>query len=270
MTRLAHISDIHFGAVDETAAMHLAAHVNNAGVDAVIITGDLTQAGRRREYQAFADYLKEFAAPTLVVPGNHDVPVYNVGHRAADPWRRFRRYVSKDLCPSLSVKDAFILGLNSARRAGPSLDWSLGRLSSKQLAFAAQTLRRAENAALKVVAFHHPVLPGPGRAGQALINRPLRAMNLLSSAGADVLLTGHSHVAQAQVYEGSEQPIIVTAAGTAASTRLRGELPSYNFLAWNDGALSVVTHRYTDDGFMHERSVKFSRETGAWRREQDL
>lgn len=264
VTKIAHISDIHFGASDPGAATQLIDQINASDIDAIILTGDLTQAGRKREFHEAGEFVRRFAAPVLAVPGNHDAPVYNPALRMSDPWRRFRTYVQNDLCPVHEINDVVILGLNSARRMRPSLNWSTGNLSSKQLAEASRALRRTNGASLKLVAFHHPVLPGPGPAGDALINRPERAMATLSEAGADALLTGHVHVANAQLRETEANPIIVAAAGTAASTRQRGEAPSYNLITWTGEELRVGVQRYTDNGFTLERQFSFSRQNGKW------
>lgn len=265
VTKIAHISDIHFGASDPGVAALLVEQINATDIDAVILTGDLTQAGRKKEFHAAGEFVRRFAMPVLAVPGNHDAPVYNPALRMSDPWRRFRSYVQSDLCPVHEVNDVVILGLNSARRMRPSLNWSTGNLSSRQLAEASRALRRANGASLKLVAFHHPVLPGPGPAGEALIKRPELAMATLSEAGADALLTGHVHVANAQLRETTANPIIVAAAGTAASTRQRGETPSYNLITWTGEELHVGVQRYTDNDFILERKFRFTRVNGKWR-----
>lgn len=264
MTRLAHISDIHFGAVDAKAAQSLAEHINAADVNGVVVTGDLTQAGRKSEFRQAAAYLEKFNAPAIAVPGNHDTPVYNLGRRFIDPWSRFREHIHHDLSPSLKIGDVFIVGLNSARRANMTWDWSLGRLSSRQLGEAARKLRNADDAVLKLVAFHHPVLPGPGRASMAVINQPARAINAFAAAGADVLLTGHAHVARAELHDVAERPLIVTAAGTATSTRLRGEAPSYNLLSWNGSELSIAIHRFGPHGYEKDAVKTFTRRNEIW------
>lgn len=258
MTRLAHISDIHFGAVDQTAARNLQAQINELAVDGIIVTGDLTQAGRKREFIDASAYLSGFSPPTIVVPGNHDVPVYNLGQRFVDPWRRYRTHIHDNLCPSDTFADAFVMGLNSARRAGPTLDWSLGRLSSSQLALATEQLRESSSG-LNIVALHHPVTPGPGRAGQAVINAPQRALNTFTQAGADLVLTGHAHIANAAIEDTDHGNIVIAAAGTASSTRLRGELPSYNLMHWNGTKLTIETHRYGASGYQAEREHEFLR-----------
>ncbi len=263
---IAHISDIHFGAVDARAAQRLAEHVNQLSPHGVIVTGDLTQAGRKREFTAAAAYLKSFTAPMLVVPGNHDVPVYNLGRRFADPWSRYRKHIHGDLAPTDEFGAAYVLGLNSARRAGLSFDWSRGRLSPSQIAFAEQALSRSDRD-FKIVALHHPVTPAPGKAGAAVINRAEHALNAFAKAGADLVLTGHAHIAQAEAMPTTNRSIVVAAAGTASSTRLRGEAPSYNLFRFESDALSVETHRYSEDGFDHERRYEFVRHADGWRRQ---
>ncbi|WP_425409209.1 metallophosphoesterase family protein [Hyphococcus sp.] len=264
MTVLAHISDIHFGSVDPQAAESLADQINSANVDGIIVTGDLTQAGRKSEFGQAGAYLRAFQAPVLVVPGNHDTPVYNLTRRFIDPWGRFRDHIHSNLSPELNINDVYVVGLNSARRANLTLDWSLGRLSSRQLDEASRKLRQAEKNALKLVAFHHPVLPGPGRAGMAVIKRPARAISSFASAGADALLTGHAHIARADLHETGERSIIITAAGTATSTRTRGEAPSYNLLSWNGAELSIAIHRYTSRGYEKEAVKSFLRKDETW------
>ena len=260
---IAHISDIHFGAVDEEAAARLAKQVNDNAVDGVIVTGDLTQAGRKKEFAAAAAYLQTFDAPLLAVPGNHDVPVYNLGRRFADPWSRYRQHIHDDLCPCGAFGGAFVMGLNSARRAGLSLDWSRGRLSASQISLAERSLRRSDHD-LKIIALHHPVTPGPGRAGAAVIDRASRALSSFAGAGADIVLTGHAHIAQAGVHNTEQGAVIVAAAGTASSTRLRGEQPSFNMLRWNREILAIETHRYGNNGYVRERVHSFARSAIGW------
>ncbi|WDI31505.1 metallophosphoesterase [Hyphococcus flavus] len=264
MTRLAHISDIHFGAVDPAAVEALAVHINAAGIDGLVVTGDLTQAGRKDEFRQAAAYLDRFDVPALVVPGNHDTPVYNLGRRFVDPWGRYRQHIHSELNPAINIGEAFVIGLNSARRANLTFDWSLGRLSSRQLDDATKRLRSSSHSKLKLVAFHHPVLPGPGRAGMAVINQPARALSRFAEAGADVLLTGHAHVARAELYKKAQNPLIVTAAGTATSTRLRGEAPSYNLLSWDGRELSVSIHRLSQNGYEQDSTKTFTRKNNSW------
>jgi 3',5'-cyclic AMP phosphodiesterase CpdA len=265
MVRLAHISDLHFGAIDPKAQAALKASIDAAKPNAVIVTGDLTQAGRRREFAEAARFLESLDFPLLVTPGNHDAPVYNVGLRMADPWRRFRRILGAETDAVLEIAGATIVGLNSARRGGISFDWSRGRLSAEQIGFAATELRSAPHDDLRVVALHHPVLPGPGRAGAYTVARAKAALAMFAEARADLILTGHVHVAEASIHETAGRPMIVARAGTATSTRLRGEAPSYNLIALVDGGLAVAVHRFADNGYEEIAARRFERASGCWR-----
>ncbi|MEO1251263.1 MAG: metallophosphoesterase [Pseudomonadota bacterium] len=265
---IAHISDIHFGAVDVAAARRLADDINARDVCGVIVTGDLTQAGRKREFAEAAAYLRSFEAPILAVPGNHDVPVYNLGRRFIDPWSRYRRYIHQALCPEDVFGDIYVIGLNSARRAGPSLDWSLGRLSRSQIALARRALEEAQSG-LKIVALHHPVVPRPGRAGQAVIDQPARALDAFSAGGADVVLTGHAHIAQTDIETTEHGPLVISSAGTASSTRTRGEGQSYNLLYWSDGSLIIETLRFDGTKYAPNNSHSFERAAHGWRPQGD-
>jgi predicted phosphodiesterase len=98
----------------------------------------------------------------------------------------------------------------------------------------------------------------------AVINQPARAINAFASAGADVLLTGHAHVARAELHDNARKPLIVAAAGTATSTRLRGEAPSYNLLSWNGSELSVIIHRFGASGYAEDIVKNFTRCKNVW------
>lgn len=240
-----------------------------AAVDAVVVSGDLTQAGRQREFAAVGDYLKGFDAPALAIPGNHDVPVYSLLTRFLAPWARFREHVAPQTDAILDVDGVRMIGLNSARPARFGLDWSLGRLSDRQIRFAAEGLKAKTSpaAGLKVVALHHPVVPTPGPAGGAVIPHRERALQRFAAAGADLVLTGHVHIAGARLIETASGAVINIAAGTAASTRQRGEPPSCNFINWDpdNERLDLRVALFEEAGAISHRQRSFSRRRGAWR-----
>lgn len=263
MVRLAHISDLHFGAIDPKAQASLKVAIDAIAPDAVIVTGDLTQSGRRSEFVEAGKFLKSLKPPLIVTPGNHDVPVYNLVLRFADPWRRFRKILGADTDAVLEIAGATIVGLNSARRAGLYLDWSRGRLSTEQIAFAAAELQEAR-AGLRIVALHHPILPGPGKAGEAVVARARAALATFAGARADLILTGHVHVAEASLHESSGRPMIIARAGTATSTRIRGEAPSYNLIELQGETLAVGVHRFSERGYEAIAHRRFTRNASGW------
>src|SRR5690606_19682165 len=96
-----HISDLHFGRVTPGLPEALAAAINEAPAEAVIVSGDLTQAGRKREFAEAAAFLARLRWPVFVVPGNHDMPVRNPIHRFARPFARYREHIFPDLAPAI-------------------------------------------------------------------------------------------------------------------------------------------------------------------------
>src|SRR5690606_382000 len=84
-----------------------------------------------REARSFLDRLPK--VPTVVTPGNHDVPVYRVAERLLDPYRHYRTYISKELDSVTHVPGAVIVALNST---APRMALTNGRIHAWQLEFA--------------------------------------------------------------------------------------------------------------------------------------
>jgi predicted MPP superfamily phosphohydrolase len=113
--RLLHISDLHFGSPFLPAvADALLQKLRQISADAVIVSGDFTQRARTREFEAAARFLKLLPdVPRLVIPGNHDVPLYRVIERLFRPLDGYRRHISDELNPVLQLNGAVIVGLDS-------------------------------------------------------------------------------------------------------------------------------------------------------------
>jgi 3',5'-cyclic AMP phosphodiesterase CpdA len=112
---LVHLSDLHFGRVDPRILPPLLAAVAAAEPDLVVISGDFTQRARVREFKDAASFLAKLPQPQLLVPGNHDVPLYDLMRRWLAPLRRYRHYITDDLAPFYADKEIAILGINTAR-----------------------------------------------------------------------------------------------------------------------------------------------------------
>ena len=137
----------------------------------VAVSGDLTQSARRRELAATRDFLAQLAPPVLVVPGNHDVPDWDLIRRLFRPWRRYGRYITEDMYQRYSSPTLSVLGLNSARRWSPHTDWSRGRLSAHQMPEVEGFFAGAEPPAVRVVVVHHPFIAHELLLGRGVIGR---------------------------------------------------------------------------------------------------
>ena len=130
--RIAHVTDLHFGADDPAVVAALLAELNADPPDLVAISGDLTQGARLSEFHRARAFMDALTAPTLAVPGNHDISPYNLVERFTDPYRRWRNTISPETAPQWRKANVAVLGLNSARRMGFTWDWSKGRLDRRQ------------------------------------------------------------------------------------------------------------------------------------------
>src|SRR5438105_1578518 len=130
MRTVVHLSDLHFGRVDRRLLTPLVESVTMAAPDVVVVSGDLTQRARTGEFLEARDFLARLPQPQVVVPGNHDVPLYNVLDRFVRPLAKFRRYVEPSLAPRHVDDEIAVLGINTAR----SLVVKNGRVNQRQIA----------------------------------------------------------------------------------------------------------------------------------------
>jgi 3',5'-cyclic AMP phosphodiesterase CpdA len=247
MRTLVHLSDLHFGRVDEALLGPLAAAIGAAAPDLVAISGDLTQRAREAQFRAAAAFLRTLPGPQIVVPGNHDVPLYDVLRRFLAPLARFRRHIDAEEFPAFVDEEIAVVGLNTAR----SLTFNGGRINREQVAEVAERLKGLPEAVTRIVVTHHPFdLPAEGDESD-LVGRATMAMEAFAGCGVDVFLSGHlhhSHVRDtAQRYRIDGYAALVIQAGTATSTRGRGEANAFNVLRIGRDTLALETWQWQPD-----------------------
>ena len=269
MRRLVHLSDIHFGRVDERTVSAAVRTVNDLEPHVVVVSGDLTQRARSREFIAAKAFLDSLPQPQIVVPGNHDVPLYNVIDRFARPLDKFRRYITDDLMPTYVDAELAIVGVNTAR----SLVIKGGRINAEQIHAIHETMCRVSDHALKVVATHHPFDLPEGHDERDIVGRARMAMPKLAECGADVFLAGHLHVSHigstARRYKLRDgRAALIVQAGTATSIRSRGEAQSFNVLDFEHPTLAIrrMEFRSVKAGFEPAEEIVFEQAENGWHR----
>lgn len=265
MRTVVHLSDLHFGSIDPAASAILAEAVQAADPDLVVISGDLTQRARPREFLQARAFLQTLPMPQLVVPGNHDVPLYNLFRRFRDPLRRYRRHIGADVEPVHADGAMTVVGINTAR----SLAFKGGRINGAQLARAARVFAAEPPQAVRIVVTHHPFDNDTPDEDGGIVGRARLAMAAFAHAGVDVVLSGHLHVSRfagsAGRYGARGYSALLVQAGTATSSRRREELNAFNVLRIEAKRIAVDCMTLSArEGFVAGSSQIFVKSGRSW------
>lgn len=268
MRTLVHLSDIHFGRLDEAIIEPLIQTINNIKPDVVAVSGDLTQRARSHQFNAARAFLDALPKPQIVVPGNHDIPMHNLLYRFARPLDKYRRYITDDLRPLYSDEEIVVVGVNTAR----SLTIKGGRINKTQVDWLRAKLCAVDPDVIKIVVTHHPFDVPQGHDQGDMVGRARMAIGALADCEADVFLAGHLHISYtgqtATRYEVAGHSSLVVQAGTAASDRGRGEANSFNVirLARPDIAIGRFEWRSDRGNFVESGVETFRRNADGWLR----
>ena len=266
MRTLVHLSDLHFGRIDAAVIEPLVARVAAIRPDVVVVSGDLTQRAKAKEFEAARTFLDRLPVPRIVVPGNHDVPLYRAWERIFSPLGKYRRFVTDDLAPLFVDGEVAVLGVNTAR----SLTFKNGRINETQIAAIRERLDPLPAALTRIIVTHHP-FDLPDESGEArLVGRAGLAMAAFAACGVDLLLAGHFHISQAGETS-RRHPLpgysaLIVQAGTATSTRGRGEANAFNVLRVQTERIDVERQVWQPEtgAFTAGRTESFRRRASRW------
>lgn len=257
MIRIIHLSDPHFGTEPECLPAVLLGCIETLGADAIVLSGDLTQRATPRQFRAARRFIASLPAPVLVIPGNHDVPLWNLPLRAIDPWRRWRLHLGLPLEGHLELPGVSIIGLNSAN---PKV-WKDGRVTGAQISrierqIAASGPRRV------IVALHHPPQPPSGEPPS--LARADELVGVCRASGVEMILSGHLHFSHVAPVVGASG-ILAVQTGTCLSERQRGDGRAFSVIDLHVEGATVVHHRLEADGlFKPDAARDWRRGTEGW------
>lgn len=266
MRTIVHLSDLHFGRVDVALLAPLRALVERLEPDVVVVSGDLSQRARSAEFIAARHFLDSLPGPQIVVPGNHDVPLYNVVSRFLTPLRKYRQHVTEDLLPEYVDDEIAVLGINTAR----SLTFKDGRISHEQIDALRTRLGQLPQGLTRIIVTHHPFDLPPSFNTKDLVDRAPLALTMFAECGVDLLLAGHLHASvagnTAERYKIDGYAALMVQAGTATSTRGRGESNSFNVLRVEGSCIRVERHSWNEGSRDFEKvsTEAFARSGGVW------
>lgn len=267
MRTLVHLSDLHFGRVDEALLQPLRRRVVEIAPHLIAVSGDLTQRARSEQFVQARQFLDTLPQPQIIVPGNHDVPLYNVAKRFASPLKNFRTHITNDLEPFYQDDEIAVAGVNTAR----SLTFKDGRINQEQVALLLERFNAVDDNITKIVVTHHPFDLPETSGDKDLVRRASMAMRAFAQCGADILLSGHMHLSQAGStaarYALGGYAALTIQAGTATSTRERGEVNSFNAIHVDANEVRLEGYHWNAQAgeFILATQTTFAREDQGWR-----
>lgn len=245
MSVILHLSDTHFGTEQPPVVAALLTLAQQQQPDVAVLSGDITQRARSSQFAAARAFVDRLGiAARVVVPGNHDIPLFNLKARIFEPYRRYRQAFGVNLEPEYEDAAMLILGVKTTRRYRRKD----GTVSDDQIQRTCERLRRAAPDQLKIVVTHQPVH----------VIRPIDEENLLrgrdlalqdwARAGADLILGGHIHLPYVRPLRDHHQlsrEMWVVQAGTAVSWRVRAKAPnSVNIVRYQPAATRCTAERW--------------------------
>lgn len=232
MTTLLQISDAHFGTEQPPVVQALLQMASEQVPDIVVLSGDITQRARRSQFSAARKFIDQLKPKALVaIPGNHDIPLFNLAARAFLPYANYSEAFGKNLEPDYESDHLLVLGVNTTR---PRRHKD-GELSSEQIARVCQRLQRASASQVRIVVVHQPVLAIRASDEDNLLNGHREAVPAWAAAGGDIIMGGHIHLpyvrSMRSTFPTLRRDIWTVQAGTSVSSRIReGMVNSVNLI----------------------------------------
>ena len=265
MYKIIHISDLHFGRENDVAVNALTGEIKKLDPDVMVISGDLTQRAKRKEYVLAKKFVDSVACPKVIIPGNHDIPLYNIFQRLTNPFERFDSFFPEAEYDFYSDDKVNIFGLNSVR----ARRWKSGKVSEeemKEIEFS-DSLKSEK---LRIATLHHNLVYRSHIRDVDKFLRTNRLIRNFKDNDIDLILFGHDHkklVRGNATDKSGPSDLIFIQAGSSISNRLRGEPNSYNIIFYENNSLTVKSKELRQDIFIESADHNFYKKSGKWAQE---
>jgi 3',5'-cyclic AMP phosphodiesterase CpdA len=229
MSTVLQVSDTHFGTEQSAVVEALVVFAQQQKPDLLLLSGDITQRARPEEFRAARAFVDRLGVPFLAIPGNHDIPLFNLWKRLRAPYSRHIAAFGCDLEPIHTSPELLVVCVNTTRA------WrhKNGDISAHQIDRVARLLADASDAQLRIVLVHQPVAVTRAEDMQNLLRGHGAAVHRWAEAGVDIVMGGHIHLPYVKQLHGTSRPAWAVQAGTAVSSRVRMGAPnSVNVLRW--------------------------------------
>lgn len=253
------LSDLHFGKTNDEVVTALVSLVQVLKPNLVVVSGDLTYRARGEEFAEALNFLQKLPVPQVVIPGNHDISLYNLWKRFIKPNELFRKIISDSLEPFYQDDYVSVLGLNTSF---PLLGKG-GMIRKKQLQIIEEKFTLLDSNILKIVLTHHPLDKiWSMKKGMPLYSKESISIGLKNKV--DIFMSGHLHKSQISIVKEANATGyngVLLKAGTATSVRYRGEVNSFNAVFVSMESVFIQRYSWNESGqfFDKTHSQVFSR-----------
>lgn len=242
-----HFSDLHFGRIHDVVLSDLEKYLqeNSEKLSLVILTGDLTQRAKKAQFIAAKKFLEKIKTPIFVVPGNHDVPLYNLFLRFFSPYSKFKKYMGSLVSNYFENEDLAVFGL-----------WTVnpykiedGKITEKDILLVTEKFKSLPVNKIKILAGHHPISTYEEPKIKKLFEK-------LIALKPDFMMWGHDHQSSIKHFDEVKKTLpIMMASGTTVSSRVREEANSFNLITIEgcDVKIKTLVHDKERNGFYAEK-----------------
>ncbi|MFC3182382.1 metallophosphoesterase family protein [Cypionkella sinensis] len=263
MMRIVHLTDLHFGLHRADLVEPLQAAILENRPDLVVVSGDLTQRARSGQFRAAMDFLRGLGIALMLIPGNHDLPLFNPFARLLNPFGAYRRGAAREMTPVMQVGRVRLFGVNTA----DPLQWRGGVARSDEIARICASLRAGPQDTFNILVSHHPFEEPPGfERGET--RNGLEATQQLTEAGLHVVLSGHLHHWNIGlgVSAQASRPLLHIQTGTALCSRIGERDHGFCVLEVEPATLRATRWLVAEDRaqFVPEAPALFGYEKGLW------
>lgn len=256
MIKILQMADIHFGVEDAEALEGCAHLIAKVKPDIIAVCGDITQRGKRREFDAGKRWLDQLGAPYIITPGNHDTPLLDIWARVNQPFERFHDCFRHETKP-MRVGNEFFATLNTSRGWQARRNWAEGVVNLQDLE-RVLACEKENRGAPEILICHHPFLSPPQTPLKVSTRRGASACERVARSQVELVLTGHVHAPSVirRAHQGGSY--LAVSAGTL-SRRLRNQPPSVNVIRMDEHEIDIVTWAFIDAVSNPTRQGKWTR-----------
>lgn len=261
MTRVALMADLHFGTEIADLLPHLLTTIQAARPDVIVIAGDFVQRARAAQFAHARAFLDRLPAPWIAVPGNHDIPLYNIAARLLWPRAAYRHHIAQDTAPIMTIGTARLIGIDTT----DPLRVQRGRIDDAQIDRVSAEIRNSDGR-LPIIIAHHPFHQNP-EVEKNLMRGAARALDVWSDCGPHVILSGHLHSFLVEPFvtpKGTGQTLQIHC-GSASSSRHRGNPNDLAILDIKSSAIDIIRHIFAPaTGFTEQARYSYAMTPSGW------